>query len=273
MGEHTRDKILDIINCAVEDSNKAETLTKYRDPIIGFASANDELFNNLSDTIGYSVLHPKELLPEAGTVVAFFIPFNEMVIKYARKRASFTNQEWGLAYYELNLLISKIMTAIVEEMTKIGIKAVKEPVTENYDPVELTVKWPHKSAAYIAGLGTFGINRLIITPLGCAGRLGTVIISEEITPTQRPVKENCAYLDNGTCGVCVKSCPTQALRYNSFSRFVCNTHTQMREEPSYFDRGCCRCSTGYCSTFREPLKNHDVWIGRKKSDSFKDCNR
>jgi len=264
MGNSTRDIIIDIINSAVEESNRSETLTKYRDPIIGFAAADDELFTKASGVIGYPVLHPKDLLPEAKTVICFFIPFNEMVMKYARKRSSFTNQEWGLAYYELNLLITKIMTTIVERMTEIGVKAVKEPVTENYDPVELTVKWPHKSAGYIAGLGTFGKNRLLITPLGCAGRLGSVIVAEEITPTKRPETENCAYLNNGTCGVCIKTCPTQALRYNSFSRFTCNTHTQMREEPSYFDRGCCRCSTGFCSTFREPLADHDVWIGRKK---------
>jgi epoxyqueuosine reductase QueG len=255
--------IAGIINDAVEASNKSDRLTKYRAPVIGFASTEDPLFDSLNAIIGYPVLHPKNILPGAKTVIAFFVPFDTRVIKFARHREHHTNREWSLAYYELNFLLEDTIARIVTEMTRLGVGAAREPVTENYDPVTLTTNWPHKSAGYIAGLGTFGINRVIITPLGCSGRIASVVIDEEITPTRRPKGENCLYKSSGLCGACVKRCPSRSLRFNSFSRFTCNLHTDMRTDPSYLDRGCCRCNTAYCASFEKPLPNHHVWIGRQ----------
>ncbi|GHV52592.1 hypothetical protein FACS1894206_01650 [Deltaproteobacteria bacterium] len=255
--------IINIVNDAVETSNHSGRLTKYRTPVTGFASAEDPLFDTLNEVIGYPVLHPRNLLPNAKTVAVFFVPFDTRVIKYAREREQFTNQEWSLAYYELNILLEGIVARIVDEMAQLHVDAEREPVTENYDPIALTTKWPHKSCAYVAGLGTFGLNRVIITPLGCSGRMASVVLGEMIRPTQRPDGENCLYRAGGRCGACVKRCPSRSLRFNSYSRFTCNLHTKMRSEPSYLDRGCCRCNTAYCASFAEPLPNHHVWIGRR----------
>lgn len=262
-GNATETAIITIINDAVEESNRSDRLTKYRTPVSGFAAAEDPLFDSLGAVIGYPVLHPRDILSDAKTVVAFFVPFDTRVIKFARHREHYTNREWSLAYYELNILLEDTVARIVDEMTRRGIGAAREPVTENYDPVTITTNWPHKSAGYIAGLGTFGINRVIITPLGCSGRIASVVISEEIRPTKRPEGENCLYRSSGLCGACVKRCPSRSLRFNSYSRFTCNLHTAMRTDPSYLDRGCCRCNTAYCASFESPLPNHHVWIGRQ----------
>lgn len=262
-GKTAEQAIVDIINDALETSNTSDRLTKYRTPVIGFASAKDPLFDRLNEIIGYSVMHPSDILEGAETVIAFFVPFDTRVIKFARHREHYTNREWSLAYYELNILLEDTITRIVDEMTRRGIGAAREPVTENYDPVTITTNWPHKSAGYIAGLGTFGINRVIITPLGCSGRIASLVISEAITPTCRPDGENCLYKSSGLCGACVKKCPSRSLRFNSYSRFTCNLHTDMRTDPSYLDRGCCRCNTAFCASFDEPLPGHHVWIGRQ----------
>ncbi len=268
--EKVRDKIIDIICSAVEKSNASGTITKYRSPVIGFASAYDSLYEQASEIIGYPVAKPTDLLAEAQTVVSFFIPFDATTVKYARARREVSNKEWSLGYYELNLLIGDIMGQIVSEMNDMGIKAASEPVTENYDHIKLTATWGHKTSACVAGLGTFGINRLIITPMGCAGRLGTVVISEKITPTPRPDQENCYYRADGSCGVCAKMCPSKAVRYNSFNRFVCKLRDDtMRDSPSPVDRGCYFCSSGPCATHVVPkTEGHHVWIGRTHCHDF-----
>lgn len=263
MGNPIEEAIVNLANDAVEKANNTWTLTKFREPLTGFASVDDPLFNTLSDVIGYPVLHPRDLLPDAKSVAVFFVPFDTRVVKYARARAQYTNQEWSLAYYELNIVLEGLVERVVTEMRKLGVNAAREPVTENYDPVTLTTNWPHKSLAYVAGLGTFGINRVIITPFGCSGRLASVVVSEEIKPTRRPDGENCLYKSSGLCGACVKSCPSRSLRFNSYSRFTCNLHTDMRTDPSYLDRGCCRCTTAYCASFETPLPGHHIWIGRQ----------
>ncbi len=263
--EQVRDCIIETINEMVENINASGSITKYRKPVIGFASAQDPLYAQASEIIGYDVLPPTALLEDAKTVVSFFIPFEGWAVKYARRRKEVSNGEWSLAYYELNSFIDSIMGEIVKRVSEFGIKAASEPVTENYDHVKLTGTWGHKTSAYIAGLGTFGINRIVITPMGCGGRLGTVVLNTKITPTQRPDQENCLYKKDGTCGICAKTCLTGAIRYNSFNRFTCNLHDDyIREYASALDRGCYGCSSGPCSYYDVPnAEGHYVWIGRE----------
>lgn len=268
--EQIRAKIIETICSSVEQSNASGTITKYRSPVIGFASAHDPLYEQTSEIIGYPVAHPTDLLPEAQTVVSFFVPFDVTVIKYARARREVSNKEWSLGYYELNLLIGKIMNDLVASLDEMRIKAASEPVTENYDHIKLTATWGHKTSAFIAGLGTFGINRLVITPMGCTGRLGTVVLSEKITPTKRPDQENCYYKEEGSCGVCAKMCPSKAVRYNSFNRFVCKLRDDtMRDSPSPVDRGCYFCSSGPCASYTTPrTEGHHIFIGRKSCEEM-----
>jgi epoxyqueuosine reductase QueG len=53
------------------------TDTKFREPLIGFASADDPIFNEMKEIIGPHILHPKEIFPEVKTVVSFILPFEE----------------------------------------------------------------------------------------------------------------------------------------------------------------------------------------------------
>jgi hypothetical protein len=50
------------------------TETRYRFPLIGFVSARDLLFHTLCDTLSGRT-HPNDLLPDARSVVCYFIPF------------------------------------------------------------------------------------------------------------------------------------------------------------------------------------------------------
>lgn len=54
------EKITDLINRQVES---ATTITQYRKPLIGFASAHDPLFDQMKEIVGPHHLHPTELLP------------------------------------------------------------------------------------------------------------------------------------------------------------------------------------------------------------------
>jgi epoxyqueuosine reductase len=56
---------------------KPGTDTKFREPLIGFASAEDPIFNEMKEIIDPHILHPKEIFPEVKTVVPFILPFEE----------------------------------------------------------------------------------------------------------------------------------------------------------------------------------------------------
>jgi hypothetical protein len=59
--------------------NRTGIGTRYRTPLIGFASAADPLFSELKSIASASHLMPDEVLPGAGAVICYFIPFAEDV--------------------------------------------------------------------------------------------------------------------------------------------------------------------------------------------------
>ncbi len=63
----------------------------------------------------------------------------------------------------------------------------------------------------MAGLGTFGLNNMLITAAGCCGRLSTVVTNLRVTADTPLLTENCLYKKSGRCGLCVKRCPSGAL--------------------------------------------------------------
>jgi len=76
-------------------------MTQYRKPLVGFASAHDPLFNQMKKIIGPHHLHPTELLSDAQTVIAFFLPFAKTVVTAHRKDPGIA-REWAVAYIETN---------------------------------------------------------------------------------------------------------------------------------------------------------------------------
>ena len=228
--------------------NKVETSPQnflYREPIIGFADAKDPLYDSLVDALGNKMLTPTDILPLAKTVVTFFIPFSEVIVK-AVAGGDKINQTWSDAYSLTNVLLSEITQGLMEELEGQGITCAGEPPTMNYDPIQLTAKWSHKSSAVICGIATFGLNRLIITKSGTMGRLGSIIMDCKLVADERPETEYCLFEKNGSCGICMKRCPSGAIKPNGFDRFRCNGYLDGKNINDA-EQGCSMCSTGPCA--------------------------
>jgi len=218
---------------------------RYREAIIGYASAQDPLYAKLSDILKTKQLHPNEILPTAKTVVVYFIPYSLSIIQKIQGKNVIV-QEWSDNYTITNALLERIGCRLRAKLQDRGIRAEHEPPTCNFDPIELTTKWSHKASAVIAGIGTFGLNHLIITPSGTAGRLGSIIIDADIPPTQRPETSYCLYYKTGKCKVCVEKCPTGALTETTFDRFRCNAYLDGKNIHD-LQQGCAMCSSGPCA--------------------------
>jgi len=76
--------------------------------------------------------------------------------------------------------------------------------------------------AYICGLGIFGLNQLIITKSGCAGRFGSFVIDREVDYDNPVTEQYCLYKNNKSCGVCVKTCPSGALTFEGIDKPKCS---------------------------------------------------
>lgn len=224
--------------------------TPYRAPLVGFAAADDPLWGEIRRKVEPTHLLPRELLPGARTVVAFFVPFGEEVVQ-ANRRGEEVAEAWTTAYLETNALINRTVEELIDALRARGVRAAAQAATHNWDPETLVSRWSHKSAGYVAGLGTWGLHRMLITPAGCAGRFGSLTLDAAIPPTPRPEGEHCPWFRDGSCGACVRACPRGALREAgpgepNLDRWACYARLREVEARTGAD-ACGKCAVGPCA--------------------------
>jgi epoxyqueuosine reductase len=227
----------------IEDSIKKLILdsqsTKYREPIVAFADAADPEFENIKSMTHEKHMLPKEWMTEGKTIVSYFIPFTKELMDINRKH-EYVAKEWAVAYIETNNLIKKINSTMAEKLKEYDINTVWQLPAVNYDSEKLMSYWSQRHIAYIAGIGTFGMNNMLITNKGCTGRYGSFIIDFKIEPSKKNREEKCLYKLNGSCGICIEMCPAHALTTEGFDRFKCSDWVE-EVDAFYSDLASCDC--------------------------------
>lgn len=194
--------------------------SRWKKPLVGFAQAQDPLFPMLKEVATPGHLLPEDIQPGAKTVVAYFLPFENWIPK-SNIREKKSSEDWARAYVETNILIGEINDHLVSWLIHKGYPTAKLSPRLNMDYEKLVSVWSNRHVAYIAGLGTFGLNNMLITEKGCCGRLGNIVTTLEMDPDERSDKENCLHKQGGSCRVCVDRCVNGSLTEESFDRFKC----------------------------------------------------
>lgn len=243
-----REEIIEKTRKTIKDLAKTCT-TDYREPLIGMAKAENPLFNRLKEVVSKDHLLPEDLLPEAKTVMAYFIPFSSEVMK-AHREESRVSQEWAKAYVETNTLIEEVNQRLKIWLKEQGIQSAYEAPTHYFDKERLLSFWSHKHIAFITGLGTFGHHQMLITPQGCAGRIGSLIMDRSFVGDLLVEEEYCLAKAGRDCYVCERSCPTKALDREHLNREKCYQYL-LKQDLAFSDLGpsqvCGRCSIGPCA--------------------------
>lgn len=192
----------------------------WKEPLVAYARADDPLFATLKDVVSPTHAVPQDFLAEARTVITYFLPFIEKVVE-SNKTGRFSSRAWAVSYIETNRLIALINQHLQDLLITMGYKAVFAPATHNFDEKTLLSDWSHRSAAFIAGLGTFGLNHMLITENGCCGRIGSLVTDLELPPTLRYIRELCLHKADGSCGLCAKKCVNDALKVEGLNKHKC----------------------------------------------------
>lgn len=220
----------------------------YRTPLLGFTKADDEIFFRFKSLIGESHLMPAELLNGARSVMAFFLPYHKELI-VENRQGTLAARSWALAYQFTNNFIDDTCKEISRCLHEKGIKTAWLLPTYEFDKNKLIAQWSHKHVAFACGLGTFGRNHLLITPKGCAGRFGTMVLDIDIEPTSRSAQTHHCFVENG-CSYCRKKCPVEALNNGEFNRHKCYSQC-LTNDDFYQDLECVevcgKCATGPCA--------------------------
>ncbi|MFH0749070.1 MAG: epoxyqueuosine reductase [Candidatus Bathyarchaeota archaeon] len=250
-------------------SNQKNQKTKYRDPIIGFSTATDPLYLHLKEiTIPHHYL-PQDLLKNAKTVISIFLPFSEEIIQ-GNSITENSSKAWAIGYTETNELLDSLSRDLADELQKMGYPSISIKTThhlshakkEYYAYEELFDKWSQKHVGYISGIGKFGLNNLIITVRGCAGRLGSLVTSAEIEITQRDTDspEYCLVKRGEFCYKCIDNCPVKVMTSDGkFDRVGCMNYLvkQRKYQESVYGmkegtQTCGKCSVNIPCASRIP---------------------
>nr|WP_320146783.1 epoxyqueuosine reductase [uncultured Anaeromusa sp.] len=212
-------------------------------PLIGVASAADPLWVALKNPVSVGPQHksPDEWMPEAKSVISYFLPYTER-IRSANRIAEVTATEWLYGRWEGEILNEALRSFIVDMVEKNGGRAIAPIQDQRYEVVDLRSNWSERHVAFIAGLGTFSLSRALITKRGSAGRFGSVIVDFSLEPTQREYSDIYEYCSK--CMACARRCPPQAIDKNGKDNQMCRLHIGMEKEKYSPRYGCAKCQAG-----------------------------
>jgi epoxyqueuosine reductase len=239
---------------------KAGERNIWRKPLLATATAGDR-FDSLPRIAAEDHVLPRDLLPSAKSVVVFFVPFTK-TLAVENHKGEFPCRNWGLAYESTNRLIGSVSEHLRSYLEGRGYEAELTPATHNFDPVKLVSRWSHKHLGHLAGLGRLGINAQLITPSGCAGRLGSLVTDAELG--DGPLvseKDLCLHKNGHKCLLCVKRCPVGAVSEKGIDRNLCwqrlkanRNHTKELAGLEKMTHVCAKCQVLVPCSLKAPQK-------------------
>lgn len=264
-----KDRIIAFIEDYAEEKDKNGMIKNiWRKPVIAFGDAENKDFNRLKELVTPDHQLPGDVLPGAKTIISFFVPFKREIAESNIKNR-LSSRTWAMAYEKTNAFILDLDIALCAFLMNNGYRSAYSEEGMKYDESILKSKWSQRHIAYFSGLGTFGMNNMLITSSGSCGRFGSVLTDFDTEHTYPVKEEYCKYKRDKSCISCIKRCPMGALSETGFDRFLCNTlcdenskvHTDCGERPSYVletgeevwsSNTCGKCAVGIPCAFKIP---------------------
>jgi ferredoxin len=240
----------------------------FDDPLIGFSGGADPLYEFLRQDIGSPCMTPIEIFrrsfpgtdacAEELTVISWVLPQTRLTKDANSRETTYPSERWARAKHYGGAFVRLLLEHVTGTLGDEGIDTVA-PVLAPFWEIGMSGKyglastWSERHAAYVSGLGTFGLCDGLITQRGKAMVCGSVIARVTVPPTPRPYTDHhgwCLYYAKGTCGLCIKRCPAGALTKDGHNKDLCRnycfgiTQPYIREHFGIDNYGCGLCQTG-----------------------------
>ncbi|MDO5853339.1 MAG: epoxyqueuosine reductase [Thermoplasmata archaeon] len=148
---------------------------------------------------------PADIMPDARSVLVIGVPVQKTIVDTAP--SIYYNHLYGV----VNSLLDQASERLTLELNALGHRAVYVP-RDGYHGIAGLRELPeaffsHRHAAYLAGMGTFGWNNVLLTPAyGPRVRFSSVI-TDAVLPYGEVMSEGLCL----RCRRCVRECPASAL--------------------------------------------------------------
>jgi len=200
-------------------------------------------------------------------VVSYVLPIAQATRRENASMSSAPSRRWAytrLYGEEFNKGLQRYIESI---LVKEGYLAIAPEVSNMFrisvdDRVGPTSNWSQRHVAFAAGLGTFGLSDGLITSVGIAHRLGSVVVNVPFESPRRSedIHRDCIHFQTGACMTCAKRCPVGAITKDGHNKIKCREFVLAQEEyirESYqLDiYGCGLCQTGVPCESKAPFIN------------------
>ncbi|MBP2029509.1 epoxyqueuosine reductase QueG [Methanohalophilus levihalophilus] len=159
---------------------------------------------------------PRSIYPEARSAIVIGLPVNLPVLETTP----------SIYYHELyrtiNSLLDQYTYRLSIFLTEKGHPSIFIP-RDGYGSIDVLLEKPiaffsHRHAAFLAGLGTFGVNNTLLTSkYGPRVRFGTILTTAKLEAYPIADEELCT-----RCMLCVKHCPVNALDEKDYPEGITN---------------------------------------------------
>ncbi len=238
------------------------------DFLVGVSSGADPLYQDFKRYVGPFHWTPLEIfaitfpdisaIPSELSVISWILPQREITKTDNRKEKQYPAERWVRNRVLGEKCNQELRGHLQAELKLMGIQAIAPMLSPEWarkDSKEYTYAstWSERHAAYVSGLGTFGLSDGLITPKGKAVRVGSIVVNAETRPTPRPYSthhEYCLFFTKGTCGKCIKRCPAGAITEKGHEKVSCGAYVRgpaaehARTKYNFDGYGCGLCQTG-----------------------------
>lgn len=275
--------IRSIIEGFIENSPENTLQNKANDrafgsPLVGFSSGDDPLYPAYKEYVGPFHWTPLEVFglhfpddhvnADELTVISWVLPQTEATKSDNRKETMFPSERWARARVYGEEVNEKLRRHVVSVLGAAGYKAVAPMLSPHWarkdsERYVYSSTWSERHAAYASGLGTFALCDGLITPVGKAHRVGSVVAAIRVSPTIRPYEDHhayCLFFTKGICGKCISRCPVGAITESGHDKLKCSQHMRAavsehtKTHYGFDGRGCGLCQTRVPCESKIPVK-------------------
>lgn len=221
----------------------------FREPLVGFARGDDPLWDFLKADIGEFLWTPAEAFglafpvaraePSELTVVSWILPQTEATRTAHRNSKDMPSKRWSKVRLHGERINERLRAEVARELTSRRLPACAPALLPEWSRMEslkygFASRWSERHSAHVAGLGTFGLSDGLITPMGKAVRVGSVVARIEVPATPRPYSRHnewCLHAATGKCMVCARRCPAGAISEAGHDKVKCKAYIRGTTAP------------------------------------------